>query len=83
MEHVSWEVLSSLSREVILALAALISRLRSSLSIASLDTGTAFLFCFLGGGWAAGSRMEDVLGRGREGINDGDKLGRTAGDAAE
>jgi hypothetical protein len=64
-----------LSREVILA--ALISRLRSSLSIASLDTGTAFFFCFLGGGWAAGSKMADVLGRGREDTNDGGKLGGT------
>ena len=50
MKHFSLYVESSLSREVILALAVFNSRFRSSFSIASLDTGTSFLLCFLGGG---------------------------------
>ena len=60
IEQVSKEFLSSLSNEVILALAALSSRLRSSLSIASLETGTEFFFCFLGGGCEAGAKLEAV-----------------------
>ena len=60
IEQVSMEVLSSLSREVILALAVLSSRLRSSLSLASLETGTEFFFCFLGGGCDVGTRVVAV-----------------------
>ena len=60
------EVLSSLSKEVIFALAAFISRLSSSLSIASLDTGTEFFFCFLGGGWDRGTKEEAVTELGVE-----------------
>ena len=51
----SLKVLSSLSREVILALAEFSSRLRSSFSIPSFDKGTAFFFDFLGGGAEAGA----------------------------
>ena len=68
---------------MILALAALISRLRSSLSIDSLDTGTEFFFCLLGGGWAAGSIMADVLGRWREDTNDGGEPAGNVRDAVE
>ena len=53
MKHFSLYVESSLSRDVILALAVFNSRFRSSFSIASLDTGTSFLLCFLGGGRGA------------------------------
>ena len=68
---------------MILALAALISRLSSSLSIASLDTGTAFFFCLLGGGWAAESEMAEGLGGGREDTKAGGKLEGTVRDAVE
>ena len=74
------EVLSSLSREVILALAALSSRLRSSLSIASLETGTDFFFCFLGGGCDVGTRVGTVTGLGAGmGGKAGDGAGREGG----
>ena len=55
MEQVSSESLSFLSREVILALAAASSRLRSSFSRASGDVWTAFFFCFLVGGARIGA----------------------------
>ena len=50
IKHFSLNVVNSSSSEVILALTASNSRLRSSFSIASLDIGTEFFFCFLEGG---------------------------------
>ena len=61
-----------------MALAALSSLLRSSFSIASLDTGTEFFFFFLGGGWEAGTNVESgtKMGAGVEDIaGDGDGRG--------
>ena len=63
MKHFSLYVESSLSREVILALAVFNSRFRSSFSIASLDTGTSFLLCFLGGGREACKTVVRDVGR--------------------
>ena len=50
IKHFSLNVVNSSSSEVILALTASNSRLMSSFSIASLDIGTEFFFCFLEGG---------------------------------
>ena len=55
MVQVSLEVCSSLSSDVIFALAVFISRLSSSFSMASFETGTEFFFCFLDGGALAGT----------------------------
>ena len=64
IKHVSLDVVNSLSREVIFALAAFNSRFKSSFSIASFDRGTELFFCFLDGGLEAGARGTAVEGSG-------------------
>ena len=60
-----------------MALAALSSLLRSSFSIASLETGTEFFFFFLGGGWEAGANVESgtKMGAVGAGVEDIDGYG--------